>query len=145
MLEIEFGVVATKTFHTESSVTGIRPLDNVFSLPALLTHNTPSLWSCFLPGGGSLLIKCLSVVAWHSVSQNICILHKQSFSKLNPVQEHPLFSQYYSFMLSWHSEFRYSEACKPASYIILCSAFCQSNKTAAVCLSSQPHSCIVCN
>jgi hypothetical protein len=60
-LEIELGVVFSKTFHTKSKVTCITPIHSFLHLPALLTNNTPSLLSCFFSEGTLLLIKCLCV------------------------------------------------------------------------------------
>jgi hypothetical protein len=47
-LEIELGVVFSKTFHTKSNVACITPIHSFLHLPALLTNHTLSLLSCFL-------------------------------------------------------------------------------------------------
>jgi hypothetical protein len=52
------------------------------------------------------------------------------------------FSPYYSCTLSWHSELQNSQVCETTSCTPCSFNFSQSNKCAAIGLSSQPHSCI---
>jgi hypothetical protein len=59
-LEIVLGVIVLKTFHAKSHITCITPVHSVLPFPMLLTQHTIS-GLAFFAGGGSLLLKCLSV------------------------------------------------------------------------------------
>jgi hypothetical protein len=110
----------------------------------------------FFSEGGSLLIKCLSVSCGTVLSEECWpgTLHSSTFAYFTKSPStnwilNDSWSFFFFFLccfcILWQSILNYSESSKIASFTICSSAFSQSNKSAAVGLSSQPRPCIGCN